>query len=578
MGWVPAQTRLTNFLEQNPHNQEAIGRLFSLAVRGLKDQIDYLKQQPFNNATKNEEALNDVLSLFVKTLEFIVAADGFEWMSDGLSIMALFDLRGFGNAPIITENRKLQTVLADLLTLFERSIIQRPLFQPEFGYAFWAAFATIMKNRPDPMIFLHNLSFPKNIDRADRVVIYPLVSAIAEQYSDYPKTNKDGMPVVNELLTFFRDATEWMLEWDPNLDGVFRFEYNRLAKIQAVILIKLQMYSELEKHLSDTRTAVESDWPEIVDTLRTSGRLDNIPQMDRKRIDAILELPALAKNINLSRGIFMSHNFDKESFDKLHDALLQRNVYFPLRQNRGLPENSWSLFSSNVYVASGSIKTLKDDSSGISELVELARNEEIKNLTALERQIRLNPDNHDLMDIYCEKAAKLLPDEELEQKILTYSRLTHTPPSRIAYSKMHNKDEWSRLVSKAIGEGLLKLNDVPFSGVNPFDPILNPWLNLSNWEDLDPQKNSIDWHAFLKDSVFLHKPYYYFSFYFSRTPIPGDVFIKYLNQAELAGDIKAVLDACRARYDWKKENCKNEGVLAMWERAERKLKEAPLPK
>ena len=191
---------------------------------------------------------------------------------------------------------------------------------------------------------------------------------------------------------------------------------------------------------------------------------------------------------------------------------------------------------------------------------------------------RLNPDNHDLMDIYCEKAAKLLPDEELEQKILIYSKLTHTSPSRTAYSRMRNKDEWSRLASKAIGEGLLKLNDAPFNGSNPYGPAASIWQNLSYWEDLDPQKNSIDWHAFLKDSVFLHKPYYYFSYSSSLTKIPGDVFIKYLNQAELAGDMKAVLDACRARYDWKKEDCMNGGVLAMWERAERKLKEAPLPK
>jgi hypothetical protein len=565
MGWVPAQTRLENFIKQNPYNQEAISMLFSLAVRELKEQINYAKQQTTTiPPTLNNEALDDALSLFGKTLELIVAANGFDWMSYGSAIMPLFDLRSLGNAPVITENKKLQLVLIDLLQLLERSIIQRPLSQ-DFGYMFWAGFATIMKNRPDPMIFLRNLSFPKNTNR----IVASLPSTIAEQYSDYPKINEDGEPVVDELLTFFKSATEWMLEWDPNLDGVFRLDFDTLAIIQARTLIKLQMYSELEKHLDNTRILIKSNWPKVVDELKTNpydyqGRLDDIPQLYRKRIDTILELPTLAQNINPFKDIFISHNFDKESFDKLHNALSLRKVYFPLRQNRSIPENSWSLFNSNVHVASGSINTLKDDSNSISEfdqLVELARKEEIKNLMALERLLRSNPDNYDLMDIYCEKAAKLLPDEELEQKILNYSRLTYTSPSLVDYSRMHNKDEWSRLASKAIREGLLKLNDVPFNvSNNPFTPSVNPWLNLSRWEDLDPQKNSIDWYTFFKDSVFWYQPYYYFSSYFAE--IPEVVLIKYLNQAGLAGDMIAVLATCRAKFDWKKENCKNEKTLA----------------
>jgi hypothetical protein len=567
MGWVSAQLRLENFLIQNPYNQEAISRLFSLAVRELKKQIDSGKQQTTMLSTIDDKALDDALSLFVKTLELIVEANAFEWMTYTSSIFPLFDLRSLGNAPVITENKKIQIVLTDLLELLERSIIQRPLSQ-QFRYMFWAGFATIMKNRPDPMIFLRNLSFPKNTS----IITHMMLSAIAEQYSKYPKTNEDGEPVLSEILTFFKSAAEWMLEWDPNLDGVFSSEFKELAKIQAITLIKLQMYSELEKHLNDTRMLVGSYWSEIVNELKTNhdndGRLDDIPQLNRKRIDAILELPALTKNINPFKGILISHNFDKESFDKLHNVLSLRKVYFPLRQNRSIPENSWSLFNSNVHVASGSINTLKDDSNSISEfdqLVELARKEEIKNLMALERLLRSYPDNYDIMDIYCEEAAKLLPDKELEQKILNYTKLTHTAPHIIAYSRMENKDDWASLTSKVIGEGLLNLNDIPFSSA------VNPWLNLSDWEDLDPQKNSIDWYTFLKESVLLYQPYYYLCFY-SRIQIPGVVFIKYLNQAELAGDTMAVIDACRAKFDWKKENCKSEKILAIWENAEEIMK------
>jgi hypothetical protein len=76
-------------------------------------------------------------------------------------------------------------------------------------------------------------------------------------------------------------------------------------------------------------------------------------------------------------------------------------------------------------VKSGLITPIEDNSAGASETSELfglILEEEFKNLIKLEQFIILNPDNLDAMDIYCENAAKFLPNKELEQKILNYSR------------------------------------------------------------------------------------------------------------------------------------------------------------
>jgi len=187
--------------------------------------------------------------------------------------------------------------------------------------------------------------------------------------------------------------------------------------------------------------------------------------------------------------------------------------------------------------------------------------EERKNLNALERFIRLNPDAYYAMDMYCRDAAKLLPDEDIEKNIYNYAKTTHTPPSLAAYSKMGDKESWARLASRVISEGLLGLSDVPI-GLER-----NPWLNLSRWEDLDLDKNAIDWHAFMKGNAFWYHPMYYVT----ESVMPEVVFVKYLSQAEKAMDWASVLSACEARYKLDKKNCQNETVLMAWKKAEEKL-------
>jgi hypothetical protein len=456
--------------------------------------------------------------------------------------------------------------LSGFLRLIEKEIKRRPFADP-LRYMYWSGFNALLKNPPYPMNFLRELSFPKGTSATFGEMFFSMVD------TRDPKVDEYGKPILDEAFKLLSDIADWMLEHDPRLDDVFRWAFIQLAANRAKLMIESQHYSGLEKHLEDTRNKVGTKWSWIVNQLKTEDRispvteLHNMPQPYKARIDAILELPALAQDMFSFNGILIRHNFTKELNDKLESALLQRKAYFYLMQDGSLPENSWSLYNSNLHAASGSIKTIVDDSDSlldIGELLESVRNEEIKNLTALELFLRLNPDNYNAMDIYCEKAARFLPDEELEQKMLIYSRLTHTPPSFEVYSKLNNKDGWSSLASRVIGEELLKLSDCPISNLR------NPWLNLSRWEDLGLQKNSIDWYSFFKNSVFWHAPEYYFSQRVS--PIPENLFIKYLNQAALKRDWNAVLTACRTRYEFDKKRCRNETILAIWENAEEKMK------
>ena len=113
-----------------------------------------------------------------------------------------------------------------------------------------------------------------------------------------------------------------------------------------------------------------------------------------------------------------------------------------------------------------------------------------------------------------------------------------------------------------IAEGLLRLSDAPSSSQEK-----NPWQFLSRWEDLDLDKNAIDWHAFIKNGVFWFHPMYYVT----SSGMPEVVFVKYLRQAEKAQDWASVLSACEARYSLDKKNCQDETILAAWEKAEEKV-------
>lgn len=559
LGWKPVEVRLEEFLKQNPHNQDALSVLYARTVEklslGLRGRV-----------STNRDNNNDVLSSFIKVLKLIVEAEALDWMTHGLtSVRSLYYLETLGNLSTLKESSELQLVLKDIIDLIEKAIKQRP-FSAQFRYAYWARFSAMLKYRPDPMDFLRELSFPKGNYRMMNIIFH-----IAQTYIANPNIDEDGKPIVNEAIKFLNNGGEWILEQDPYLDGAFKDAYIGWAVAKAQFLIEFQHYSELEKHLEDVRINVGSNWNEIVNDLkkpasnRRTRQFNDMPQSNKRRIDVLLELPALVQNVKHFNAILVSHNFTQESFDKLRGALSQRKVRFYLTQDRTLSRNSWSLYNLNVLVKSGLITPVEDDTSGVSELgelLELIQEEELKNLRILERFIGSNPDHFDAMDMYCEEAEKFLPDEELEQKMLNYSRFTHTPPSLNAYSKMNNKAEWSRLASRVIGEEILRLNDAPISSVR------NPWLNLSRWEDLDMQRNSIDWYAILNNLVFWYAPTYYFNAL--EQPMPEVVFIKYLNQADSAGNWNAVLAACRTRFNFEKKDCKNERILTIWEKAEEK--------
>jgi hypothetical protein len=84
-------------------------------------------------------------------------------------------------------------------------------------------------------------------------------------------------------------------------------------------------------------------------------------------------------------------------------------------------------------------------------------------------------------------------------------------------------------------------------------------------------KNAIDWHAFMKNSVFWYNPMYYVTSNATRSGMPEAVFVKYLGQAEKAQDWASVLSACEARYKLDKKNCQDEPILVAWKKAEEKL-------
>jgi hypothetical protein len=428
-----------------------------------------------------------------------------------------------------------------------------------------------MNSKPK-MNFLRELNFPKGTD----AFMKPLFegSIITDLSLDRLKLGQDKQ-FVEEGFLYLEDVEEWMLECDPRLDDIFRVAFPHLEVERARLMIQYQRYQELEKHLENMRNILGSGWKNFVDDMRKPSvfternqNIDDLSQSNKARINTILELPAPANGIEPFNGIIVSHNLDEEIFNKLQSTLQERKVRSSLPRNSALPKNAWMLYNADAQVASGSLAPAVGESSDnteITELLERIHEVDHKNFLALKQFVRLNPEHIDAIDILCADAAKFLPDEELGKELLRYARQTRTPPSPEAYSKMNNKDDWSSLAAREIREGLSRLSDVPT------DELKNPWLNLSRWEDLDPQKNRIDWHSFLKDTVFWYAPEYYF--YPFGAPMPGPVLIKYLNCAELAKDWNAVLVACRRRYSWDKKYPRmDEKISAAWEKAESMLK------
>jgi hypothetical protein len=561
LGWVPLKTRLNDFLKINPYNQEALGTLFSSAVGDLQQLVSSNRQQPMQND-------NIAMQSFIEVLNMIYDADSMDWMTN-ISILSSFArLASYNNTPILQENLELQKILNNILELLEKEIIRYPY--SALRYSNWAGLATIAKI-PDPRRLLSKLNFPPS-----NVKMYDFVSRLAEPLFSNSKMNENFKYqideeskafLVDDAFSFLDYGVEWMERQDPYLDGVFSEAHLRFATNYIGYLIEFRRFPELIKYLNNVRIKVGVDWPKLVNELKKPAifhfrDIKNIPRSSKKKVDEIMALPTAVGEANKRiSGISASHNFSKESYDKLFAALTRRKVHSILTKDANLPKNSWTLRNKNALIASGSIipnDNNINDNSEILELVELMRKEEFKNLATIEQFIRMNPDCHDAMNLYCTEAAKYLPDLELENKIFNYSSITRTPPPFDAYSKMTNKDNWSRLASDAIGEGLLRLCDAPSSIER------NPWLNLSRWEDMDLHKNAIDWYAFLKNANFWHAPVYYVQ----HTVMPEVVFVKFLSQAEKATDWITILSACRVRYEWDQKKCQNEKILATWKRAE----------
>ncbi|MDR0498302.1 MAG: hypothetical protein LBH03_01045 [Holophagales bacterium] len=569
LGWKPTKERLEEFLALNPYNQEAISKLFTLTLQDLKNQTFPPKTQNFASVNRKDDALPS----FLKALKLLVSSEAMEWMTIGLTAnLSRINLGELRKAQILSDNSEFQLLLNDYVRLIEKNIKQRPL-SVQLLYRYWFLFNSLKRN-PTPLTsFLRELNFPKGTDTfMSDDFIHDVVLDLARNQARYSDKN-----TTDKAFHLLDEATEWMLEKDPRLDDVFGHFFVSFAMDKARLLIQYHRYLELEKHLEDTKNLIDARWSQFVIDIKKPGtfkeqNLDDIPQINRVRIDSLLELPPSIKNIKPFNGISLIHNIDENIFNKVVYTLQQKKVYSSLTRNNSFSRNSWLVYNAGSHVASGSILPVDGESSYnakiLDELFAIIFEIDQANFLILKQFVKENPDNLDAIDIYCTDASKFLPDEELENSLLRCHSRTHTPPSLEAFSKMKNKDEWYRLASRVIAEDLLRINDTPISSFR------NPWLNLSRWEDLEPDKFSIDWYSLLKDSVFWYSPEYYFAAI--EAPMPEVVFTKYLNQAEMAKDWEAVILACRTRYRWDKNKVKEGKIQLAWERAETMLKDTAM--
>ena len=514
LGWVPLDVRLDEFIKTWPYNQDALAMRFSETALKLQDLASASRRAALPAAlrtqlplgTRDQEADAKAVALFLDALKSINELKTLDWLSNS-SLFSSTDVLGrCTHAPILKENKELQKELQALLESLGKEISRYPYVY--FNYTYWSGISAIAKDA-DPFKMISQIKLlPAALGGS---AVHDFVSNLAEPFFFNPLFSEDGVPIVDDGFKFLADAAEWMLEQDPALDGVFSRAFSSLAVTKAQKLIWIRRYSELEKHLEDTWQIVGPNWPTVVNGLKNPAvrskfgdDYTDLPATNKKRVDAILDLaprPEVKKP--------------------------------PAAASESDPELSGGL------------------------------GQERRNLVALERFIKRNPDTYYAMDKYCRDAAKLLPDEELEKNIYNYTRITHTPPSLAAYSNFHDKENWTRLASQVIVEGLLRLSDAPTSGYEGN----RLWKNLSSWEDLDLDKNAIDWYAFIKNTVFWYHPMYYLT----RNGMPEVVFVKYLGQAERAMDWASVLAVCEARYRLDKKNCQSETILAAWKKAEEKM-------
>jgi hypothetical protein len=538
LGWAPLETRLDNFLKHNPNNQDALSMLIDREIKKI-DNLD-----------------KESLPSFIKVIEKINNADSMEWLGSRSMIITMANRPEFANKSILKESPEFQRALNNLLIKIEKEMIRDPY---QYLYYFhWTSFACMLQ-KPDPWRIFSQINFPPGNKKAE---VGSSLAGLAESLF-HNNQEKSGFDFLNNAETFIEN-------WDiPK--GSFKETFFEFAIYKINFLVKYKRHSELEKYLLDLNNKVGPDWPKYVKALETSKhpmlRYVDIKKLPNKRkIEEILKLPTLGGNEKYFNGILIAHNFSKEPLDKLNAALSAKKLNFELYQDIRLSKNSWTLKNANIPVNSGAIAPINDskDNSDIKELMKLAQGEERKSFDALEKFIRQYPDNLEAINMYCLDVAKFLPDDSLEQKIFNYSSVTGIAPGAEAYSKLKNKGAWLRLASKSIAEGLIKLKDAPSSLAR------NSWSNLSNWEDLDASKNTIDWYGFLENSTdFWYDPLYYMQ----AQIMPENVFMKYLKGTERAADYKAICNACEVRFSWDKKKCRNEQILKIWTQAAEKTGE-----
>ncbi|MDR2562265.1 MAG: hypothetical protein LBC63_10925 [Holophagales bacterium] len=434
LGWVPLDARLDEFAKINPYNQEAIAIRFSEAASKVipvaqasmwatlpaatRDQYKLPKQD------RDQEADAKVVSLFIDALRSVNALKSLDWMAndgDGLSPMGTVGiLRDCPQSPILLENQELQREAAILLESLGKEIAHYPYSY--FRYKYWAGVSAIVKGY-DPRELLDKIKFyPISPDGYGVYNFFPDL-AVGLVNPRLAVDSQSILDIFDNTLKFMDYGAQWMLEQDPRLDGIFGDAYADLAIKKAEALIQLQRYSDLEKHLEDTWQTVGPRWTVIVNNLRNprvalrGGGIGDLPDTNKKRVDAILD-----------------------------------------QQPRPMAAKPQAAANDS-------------DDGGISP--------ERKNLNALERFIRLNPDAYYAMDMYCRDAAKFLPDGDIEKNIYNYARITRTPPSLAAYSKMEDKENWARLASRIISEGLQELCNAPFGLEKPLaepQPLGRPGL------------------------------------------------------------------------------------------------------
>ena len=592
LGWEPFKERLKGFLERNPYSVEPLGPMMQAASDLMRPLVRKVRQDQdraaFGEAvvgaqTESDESFDEAIKSYINALKTINGAESLEWSSSN-SVSTTFiqnDLRGVA---LVTENPEFQQELAKILELYEDEILRYP-YSAGF-YSDWLGFLQLSKN-PEPMKLLDKLALPPSNKKwpnfANRAFSPLLLTPDRERMQ-----LKEYQDLANYLFKLADDITNWMEELDPDfVDGMFSESYPRFVGEKAGFLLRYERFPELQAYLNGLRNKSGENWPELVKEIkgwywanfwnRASSIMD---EFDKNQIERILDAPAAPQTERrpTTYGIHIFHNLGNLPLGKLQAALPRDRGL--LAQDKSMGQGSWTLYNSKALISSGQIALVEggrdneNNDPEMQELYELIKNEEYKNLDALERFIRFNPDCYEAMDMYCQQAEKFLPNGNIERNMLNYASITRTPISQAAYSKMEGKENWSRLASRMLREGLQRLGDVPLSPGRDLRSPRNPWLRLHLWEEMDAGKNAIDWYGFLENTEL----WYGNAHYVNRYTMPEPVFVKYLHQAERANDWEAVLSACRARFYWNKEQCKDDrfcedkSIPAAWERAEEKLK------